>query len=104
MKEFEQAIDFGPVGAFAELPAQVILEHAPYWLVRTPDGGYRLWLAVCPHAGGEIRPLDGMFFCPLHFWTFDAASGACLHDPEERLLYREVREREGRLYAVGGNV
>jgi nitrite reductase/ring-hydroxylating ferredoxin subunit len=95
------AIEIGRLDAFTEFPAEVMLEHTPYWLVQTSDGGYRLLLAVCPHAGGEIRPMNDVFFCPLHFWTFDAKSGVCLNDPGERLLQREVVAKEQRLYAVG---
>lgn len=94
-------IDLGPLDGFAEFPAAIELGGTPYWLVRTPEGEFRLLMSVCPHAGGEIRPMNGMFFCPLHFWTFDAASGACLNVPDERLMRRQVELRDGRLYAIG---
>ncbi|QMV43520.1 Rieske (2Fe-2S) protein [Cohnella cholangitidis] len=96
-------IELGPLDAYAELPAEVMIDHTPYWLVRTSEaeGGFRLLLAICPHAGGEIRPLNDVLFCPLHFWTFHAESGVCLNDPSERLLRRRVIVRDGRLFAVG---
>ncbi|RIE04053.1 Rieske (2Fe-2S) protein [Cohnella faecalis] len=53
-----------------------------------------------PHAGGEIRLIDGgVLLCPLHFWTFDSASGDCTSMPGERLLFRQVSVSNGRLIA-----
>ena len=100
---YETEIELGPLESFANLPAEVTLDHLPYWLVLTSVGEYRLLLAICPHAGGEIRPLNDVLFCPLHFWTFNAEDGTCLNDPDERLLHRTVLLRDNHLYAVGGN-
>mgnify|MGYP000954971219 CR=1 FL=1 len=91
----------GPADAFGELPAEVDLDGTPYWLVRKEDGSYSLLMALCPHAGGEVRPANGLFFCPLHFWTFDGQDGACLNMDGERLMRRDVAVRDGILYAVG---
>jgi nitrite reductase/ring-hydroxylating ferredoxin subunit len=91
----------GPAADYAELPAQVEVDGTPYWLVRKGEGEYRLLMAVCPHAGGEVRRVDGMFFCPLHFWTFDENEGSCLNVDDERLLRRNVENRDGILYAIG---
>lgn len=92
----------GPADQFAVLPAEVELEGTPYWLTRSEDGVYRLLLAVCPHAGGEVRWTEGTFFCPLHFWTFDQADGRCTNVEDERLQCRDVRLREdGVLVATG---
>jgi nitrite reductase/ring-hydroxylating ferredoxin subunit len=96
-------IKLGPVASFTQFPAEITLEHMPYWLVRTSEGEYHLLLAICPHAGGEIRPLNDVLFCPLHFWTFNAENGTCLNDPDERLLRRKVRVLGNDLYAVGVN-
>ncbi|CAM3838509.1 Rieske (2Fe-2S) protein [Cohnella lubricantis] len=93
-------IIIGPAGAYGTFPAQIELEGAPYWLVRGEDGRYALLMAICPHAGGEVRLVEGMFFCPLHFWTFDTADGSCLNMQDERLMRRDVEERDGMLYAV----
>ncbi|QJD87636.1 Rieske (2Fe-2S) protein [Cohnella herbarum] len=98
-----EEIELGPVDTFTELPVEITLEHNPYWLVRTSEGGFRLLLAICPHAGGEIRPLNDVLFCPLHFWTFHAETGVCLNDSDERLMERKVILRDDRLYAVGEN-
>lgn len=94
-------IDLGPIESFSALPAEITLNGTPYLLVRASEGRFRLFLAVCPHAGGEIRPLNEVLFCPLHFWTFNAEDGTCLNNPDERLMERNVEVRDGRLYAAG---
>ncbi|MFC5469804.1 Rieske (2Fe-2S) protein [Cohnella suwonensis] len=99
----EERYDLGAADDYESFPAEVTIDHTPYWLVRVPGEGYRLLMAVCPHAGGDIRPMNGMLICPLHFWTFDAAEGACLNVQGERLMRRSVEERDGRLYATGGD-
>lgn len=96
----EPEIEIGLLETFTEFPAEVTLEHTPYWLVRTSEGEFRLLLAICPHAGGEIRPLNDVLFCPLHFWTFNAETGACLNDPDECLKQRKVIVINNRLFAV----
>jgi len=94
-------IDLGLLTDYSALPAEITIDHAPYWLVLCGDGQYRLLSGLCPHAGGEVRPMNGVLFCPLHFWTFDAESGACLNMPDDRLLRRLVAVRDGRLIAIG---
>lgn len=101
MKPLE--IELGSLESFPLFPVEVSLEDTPYWLVRTTEGEYRLLLAICPHAGGEIRPMNGVLFCPLHFWTFDSENGKCLNDPDERLMQRKVELRNSHLYAIGPN-
>jgi len=96
-----EGIRIGPAVAYPELPAEVDVGGTPYWLVRREDGRYGLLMAVCPHAGGEVRLLEDQFFCPLHFWTFDRSDGGCLNNPDERLVRLDVEVREGELYAVG---
>lgn len=91
----------GPVTEFQTVPAQVEMDGTPYWLIREEEGGYALLMAICPHAGGEVRIAEGLFFCPLHFWTFDIRSGSCLNQADERLARRNVEERGGILFAVG---
>lgn len=97
-------IDLGLATDYVEFPAKIELAHTPYWLVRTSEGKHRLLMAVCPHAGGEVRPLNDGFFCPLHFWSFHGEDGACQNIPGERLMQRQVELRDGRLYAVGGDL
>ncbi|TFE19764.1 Rieske (2Fe-2S) protein [Cohnella luojiensis] len=101
MSESER--DIGALESFGEFPAEISLDGEPYWLTRIPEGEYRLLLAICPHAGGEIRPMNDVLFCPLHFWTFSADKGICMNDPDERLMQRRVILKENRLYAVGDN-
>ncbi|MBB6669645.1 Rieske (2Fe-2S) protein [Cohnella nanjingensis] len=92
----------GPADQFTVWPAEVELDGAPYWLTRSEAGEYRLLLAVCPHAGGEVRWTEGTFFCPLHFWTFDREDGHCTNVDDERLQRRDVTLREdGVLVAAG---
>jgi nitrite reductase/ring-hydroxylating ferredoxin subunit len=94
-------IAIGPVERFASLPVRVTVADTPFWLVRAEDGGLRLLLDACPHAGGELRPAGGLFVCPLHLWTFDVATGDCLNVPGERLRRFRTEVREGVLYAAG---
>ena len=100
MSEELYPIDLGPVTQYEILPVEITAEDSPYWLVRSAEGVYRLLLAVCPHAGGDIRPHEDIFYCPLHFWTFNGETGACLTLSDRRLAYRQVIERNGRLYAA----
>jgi nitrite reductase/ring-hydroxylating ferredoxin subunit len=94
--------EVGQPGDFSTFPASVTLEGAPYWLVQEDTGGYRLFSALCPHAGGDVRPHGDQFFCPLHWWTFSQKDGSCTSMDDERLMERRVELREdGRLYAVG---
>jgi nitrite reductase/ring-hydroxylating ferredoxin subunit len=99
----QSEIELGPLEAFTQFPTEITLEDTLYWLTRTSAGEFRLFLALCPHAGGEIRPLDDILFCPLHFWTFNAEDGTCLNDSDERLMQRKVQVRDNLLYAVGEN-
>jgi nitrite reductase/ring-hydroxylating ferredoxin subunit len=96
--------DLGRPEDYSQLPASVTLEGAPYWLVRSEQGGYRLLSALCPHAGGEVRVHEDLFLCPLHYWTFSQTDGACTNVSDERLMQRQVELRaDGRLYAVGSD-
>ncbi|KIL36013.1 hypothetical protein SD71_11870 [Cohnella kolymensis] len=94
-------IELGPIDSFKEYPAQITLDETPYWLVHTKEGEYRLLMAICPHAGGEIRPVENMFLCPLHWWTFDGETGNCTNVTDERLMQRTIEVRGGNLFAVG---
>jgi len=101
VNELGDAPSFGSLDDFPELPREVTIDGAPYWLVRTSDQDFLLLLNVCPHAGGEIRHAGDVLICPLHFWTFDPADGACLNFPGERLMRREVVVRDRRLFVAG---
>ncbi|WP_123041624.1 Rieske (2Fe-2S) protein [Cohnella candidum] len=96
------SIDLGLPEDYAPFPASVTLDGAPYWLVRREEGDYRLFSALCPHAGGDVLVHGNLFFCPLHFWTFDQAEGRCQNVHGERLMERTIeQDADGRLYAVG---
>lgn len=100
----KEDLELGRPEEFAELPASVMLEGAPYWLVRSDEDGYRLLSAVCPHAGGEVRVYQDILLCPLHYWTFSQSDGTCTNVNDERLMQRRVELRaDGRLYAVGAD-
>lgn len=101
-QESGPSIAIGAPSDFGEFPASLTVEGAPYWLVRRENGGYHLFSALCPHAGGDVSPHGDIFFCPLHFWTFEQYDGVCQSVPGERLLQRKVEVGEdGKLYAVG---
>lgn len=91
----------GPIDDFKTFPAEVLVDGIPYWLVRGEENRYKLLMALCPHAGGEVRWTGELFFCPLHFWTFDNQSGDCLNIRDERLVRKDVELQEGILYAIG---
>ncbi len=49
---------------------------------------------TCPHRGGPLGEGDVIgseIVCPWHFWTFEIESGACLGNPEVRIVTHEVR-------------
>jgi anthranilate 1,2-dioxygenase ferredoxin component len=97
-----ESYHLGHPADYEQFPASVTLNGAPYWLVRQEEEGYRLLLALCPHAGGDVIAHGNLFFCPLHFWTFDQKDGTCQNVQGERLMQRKVEQTaDGRLYAVG---
>lgn len=60
---------------------------------------------TCPHAGGALGEgyLDGTTLtCPLHGWTFDATTGECHIDPEERLERFDVEVRGSLIFVRVG--
>ena len=53
-------------------------------LVANVDGEIHAVSDVCLHRGGSLAggPLEGdLVTCPLHFWTFNVKSGACVQVP-----------------------
>ncbi|MFN8527341.1 MAG: Rieske (2Fe-2S) protein [Anaerolineae bacterium] len=54
----------------------VLVQDAHAWLCRD-DGGFYAVDAICPHLGGDVRPLDGDdgFTCRCHRSRFDALGG-----------------------------
>ena len=91
----EKEIVLGPAESFAELPAEVELNRDPYYLIKTPEGKYKLLLRYCPHAGVLVEKDRKGFFCYGHGWSFDEW-GKCQNAWVD-LESRDVEERDGRL-------
>lgn len=85
---------------FADLPAEIELERSYYYLIKDRDNNYRLVSRFCPHAGYLVEAEDGEFECPLHGWTFDLQTGACLNVPSRGLKLYDVILKEGELIAL----
>jgi nitrite reductase/ring-hydroxylating ferredoxin subunit len=90
--------NLGQESSFTKLPAEVTIGHDSYFLVKNEDG-YRLLSSICPHAGGRVMDYGSEFACPLHFWTFDKASGKCTNIPGEQLDSFPVNVQDGDLVA-----
>ncbi|QYR20454.1 Rieske (2Fe-2S) protein [Paenibacillus sp. sptzw28] len=85
----------GTVLDITDFPASITIGNDPYFILRTVCKGdeqptYKLVSAVCPHAGGEVRPLENELICPLHYWSFDAGTGESTNVPGERLACSPV--------------
>lgn len=56
---------------------------------------------VCPHRGGPLSKgtieAGPSVRCPLHGWTFDLVSGACLNMPTAKVDTYPIEERGGTL-------
>ncbi|WP_281888422.1 Rieske (2Fe-2S) protein [Paenibacillus sp. YYML68] len=89
----------GAVSEFVKLPAEVSLEHRPYYLMKGADG-YRLMSRLCPHAGAWVEAEGGELYCPMHGWEFHTETGACLNVPTKSLACYSVDERDGILVAL----
>jgi anthranilate 1,2-dioxygenase ferredoxin subunit len=93
-------IPLGPEQSFTKLPAEIGIEKSKYWIVKAEDQeAYRLVSSRCPHAGAIVEVEDGEFVCPMHGWTFDLHSGACLNVPTKGLTAYTVVVKEGQLIA-----
>src|SRR5689334_6588056 len=92
-----QVVDLGPQASYAELPAPLTIANRSYYLIRTPDSGYRLVSTACPHQGGTIVDVGACFECPQHGWRFDRTTGQCLNVPSQRLSSLPVVVENGRL-------
>ncbi|NBD26133.1 Rieske (2Fe-2S) protein [Paenibacillus glycinis] len=80
----------GSVADFETFPAQVKVDNQPHYIVEAPRKGeepqrYNLISAICPHAGGMVRPHLNELICPLHYWCFDLATGESTNIPGEQL-------------------
>ena len=62
-------------GAMAEFTAG---DGSRILVIRQPDGDWRAFQALCPHAAVELVAgtyADGVLTCREHWWQFDGASG-----------------------------
>jgi anthranilate 1,2-dioxygenase ferredoxin component len=91
-------IVIGNLEQFKSFPAEVEVEHKPYFLVE--DDGYKLMSRKCPHAGDTVDLEDGEFVCPMHGWTFEIHTGRCHNVPSAQLKTYEVLLRDGSLIAL----
>lgn len=94
-----EEITLGSENAFTAFPAEVKLGSRLYFLLKKGDE-YRLVSSICPHAGYTVEVEDGELVCPLHGWSFDIHTGACLNVPTKELAPYDVIVREGRLIAL----
>lgn len=55
---------------------------------------------ACPHRGGPLGAgwlENGQVFCPLHGWTFDVKTGACLSNSAKTVQSYATRVWEGQV-------
>jgi anthranilate 1,2-dioxygenase ferredoxin subunit len=92
-------ITIGQEQSFESFPAEVKLGNELYYMVKEQET-YRLLSRICPHAGGLVEVEDGEFVCPLHGWSFNLDTGACLNVPSMQMQGYAVVVRNGELIAV----
>lgn len=91
----------GKVEDFRQFPAAIQVDNDPFFIVhsnvRAKDEApeYKLVSAICPHAGGTVRPMEGELICPLHYWSFDASTGASTNVPGEQLECQPLAIQDG---------
>jgi len=92
----------GKLESFTEFPAAVEVDHDSYFILQEQAEDtapiFRLVSALCPHAGGYVRPYEGELICPLHFWSFDTITGASTNVPGEALECQPLELIEGQLF------
>jgi len=95
---FERALDLAELA-----PGQarrVLLGGQPI-LLALVDGQVHAVSDVCLHRGGSLAagPLEGpLSTCPLHFWTFDVRTGACVQVPSIILKTFATKVENGEVY------
>ncbi|MFH5184968.1 Rieske (2Fe-2S) protein [Paenibacillus sp. TAB 01] len=85
-----------PAGQFEPVPAEAEVEGRPCYVLKDGEQ-YRLVSRRCPHAGQMVEWEDGELVCPMHGWTFNQHTGACLTIPAKRLAEYRIAERDGKL-------
>ena len=71
-------------------------EYALYNL----DGQFFALDNTCPHVGGPLGAgtlEDRNVVCPLHGWTFDLKTGACLNNPSRPVACYQTRVVDGQV-------
>lgn len=87
-------IVLGPVSQFDPIPAEIEVEGRPCMLLK--DGStYRVVSRKCPHAGQLVEWEDGELVCPMHGWSFNPHTGACLNVPAKGLREYSVVVQDG---------
>jgi nitrite reductase/ring-hydroxylating ferredoxin subunit len=85
-----------PVGAHT----RVELDGQPILLSHLEDGFHAVH-DTCLHRGASLAagPMaQGLITCHLHFWSFDARSGACTQVPGLALKAFNVKIEEGEVH------
>ncbi|MBM7565355.1 Rieske (2Fe-2S) protein [Paenibacillus sacheonensis] len=100
MSEQQPVKIIGSVNDFAAFPAAVNVDNNPFFIVEAPRKDdepqrYNLISAICPHAGGMVRPHLNELICPLHYWCFDLATGESTNIPGEQLECAPLEIRDG---------
>ncbi|GGD74573.1 Rieske (2Fe-2S) protein [Paenibacillus nasutitermitis] len=90
----------GKVEDFTSFPASVTIDRDPYFIIQTAcqedaPQEYKLVSAICPHAGGVVRPWENELICPLHYWSFDPATGQSTNVPGEQLDCQPIQISDG---------
>jgi nitrite reductase (NADH) small subunit len=92
---------FITVARMDELPAgsrkTAVVEGAPVALFNVEGCIYAID-DRCPHRGGPLGMGDlvgHVVHCPLHAWSFDVRTGACISNPAARVSIFEVRLHNG---------
>ncbi|MNI15233.1 Rieske [2Fe-2S] domain protein [compost metagenome] len=81
---------------FHKLPAEIEIGRLSYLLL-SDQGTYRLVSRSCTHAGQMVEVEKDELVCPMHGWSFDLHTGACLNVPSKGLISYTVYEKNGEL-------
>ncbi|SEO20952.1 Rieske 2Fe-2S domain-containing protein [Paenibacillus sp. OV219] len=105
MSESNAVKVIGSVEDFTAFPAHVKVDMQPHYIVEAKrkegeEQRYSLISAICPHAGGIVRPHLNELVCPLHYWCFDAQTGESTNVPGETLECAPLEIRDGKFVLV----
>jgi nitrite reductase/ring-hydroxylating ferredoxin subunit len=91
-------ISLGMEQDYKKLPAEVEIGRLSYLLLKQEDM-YRLVSRSCPHAGQMVEIEGDELVCPMHGWTFNPHTGACLNVPSKGLASYTVIVRDSQIIA-----